>query len=153
MDFMQVWDRQRDRTLSQESLSILFCEIFFLPHLKNILQKGGRFFFLPKSAFLQTLNQPLQPFLVLKHLFLGHINYQSPRGGGGGVALWANRPSNENAKVSKKLRPIAQNSGHVARSLEHQFFLSIIENYIRYSALHQIFCVKVPSSGCILFHN
>ena len=67
--------------------------------------------------------------------------------------LWANRPSNENAKVSKKLRPIAQNSGHVARSLEHQFFLSIIENYIRYSALHQIFCVKVPSSGCILFHN
>ena len=68
-------------------------------------------------------------------------------------ALWANRVSYENAKVSKKLRPIAQNSGHVARSLEHQFFLSIIENYIRYSALHQIFCVKVPSSGCILFHN
>ena len=66
---------------------------------------------------------------------------------------WANRVSYENAKVSKKLRPIAQNSGHVARSLEHQFFLSIIENYIRYSALHQIFCVKVPSSGCILFHN
>ena len=67
--------------------------------------------------------------------------------------LWANRVSYENAKGSKKLRPIAQNSGHVARSLEHQFFLSIIENYIRYSALHQIFCVKVPSSGCILFHN
>ena len=32
-----------------------------------------------------------------------------------GGALWANRVSNENAKVSKKLRPIAQNSGHVAR--------------------------------------
>ena len=67
--------------------------------------------------------------------------------------IWANRVSNENAKVSKKLRPIAQNSGHVARSLEHQIFLSIIENYIRYSVLHHIFCVKVPSSGCILFHN
>ena len=39
-----------------------------------------------------------------------------------GGALWANRPSNENAKVSKKLRLIAQNSGHVARSMEHQFF-------------------------------
>ena len=78
---------------------------------------------------------------------------QGDRKEGGGGPLWANRVSNENAKVSKKLRPIAQNSGHVARSLEHQFFLSIIENYIRYSALHQIFCVKVPSSGCILFHN
>ena len=33
-------------------------------------------------------------------------------------ALWANRVSYENAKGSKKLRPIAQNSGHVARRPE-----------------------------------
>ena len=36
----------------------------------------------------------------------------------GGGALWAKRGSYENAKVSKKLRLIAQNSGHVARRPE-----------------------------------
>ena len=36
------------------------------------------------------------------------------RWGVGGGALWANRPSNQKRKSPKKLRPIAQNSGHVA---------------------------------------
>ena len=59
----------------------------------------------------------------------------------------------KNAKVPKKVRNGAQKSGMMTRNLEHQFFSSVIENYIRYSALHQIFCVTVPSSGSILFHN
>ena len=47
----------------------------------------------------------------------------------------------KNAKVPKKVRNGAQKSGMMTRNLEHQFFSSVIENYIRYSALHQIFCV------------
>ena len=41
----------------------------------------------------------------------------------------------KNAKVPKKVRNGAQKSGMMTRNLEHQFFLSVIENYIRYSAL------------------
>ena len=59
----------------------------------------------------------------------------------------------KNAKVPKKVRNGAQKSGMMTRNLEHQLFSSVIENYIRYSALHQIFCITVPSSGCILFHS
>ena len=53
--------------------------------------------------------------------YIQGVTYSKYLVGGGGVgggALWANRPSNENAKGSKKLRPIAQNSGHVARRPE-----------------------------------
>ena len=41
----------------------------------------------------------------------------------------------KNAKVPKKVRNGAQKSGMITRNLEHQFFSSVIENYIRYSAL------------------
>ena len=52
-----------------------------------------------------------------------------------------------------KMHKCLKKCGMMTRNLEQQFFLSVIENYIRYSALHQIFCVTVPSSGCILFQN
>ena len=47
-------------------------------------------------------------------------------GGVWGGALWANRPSNQKRKSPKKLRPIAQNSGHVALRSEvsKEFLLS-----------------------------